>query len=52
MVASTIFSIFFLFVIITKSSFADLNGGAKKELVNPLNDSSLIGNQNAVPVSQ
>lgn len=52
MVTSTIFSIFFLFFIITKSSFADLNVGAKRELVNPLNDSSRVLNQNAVPVSQ
>lgn len=52
MIARSILFISFLFVAITKSSFADLDGDAKKELINLLNNSSLVGNQNAMPVSQ
>lgn len=51
MIATTTFSLIFLIVIITKTSFVDL-AGVKKVLVKPMYDvPAPAENQNAVPVS-
>uniref|UniRef100_A0A2H8TWU5 Gamma-interferon-inducible lysosomal thiol reductase n=1 Tax=Melanaphis sacchari TaxID=742174 RepID=A0A2H8TWU5_9HEMI len=48
MIASTVFSVIFLLVIITKTSSMDL-AGAKKVLIKPLYDVPHVENQNSVP---